>query len=57
MQIFSQKTADFRRKPQKTAGTRSKPQIGVCPLRFVPSSAALDPEGPAIEKIQSRLIA
>ena len=38
---FSQETADFRRKPQKTAGTRSKPQIGVCPLRFVPLSAAL----------------
>ena len=38
---FSQKTADFRRKPQKTAGTRRKPQIGVCPLGFVPSSAAL----------------
>ena len=37
---FSQKTADFRRKPQKTAGTRRKPQIGVRPLRFVPSSAA-----------------
>ena len=29
---FSQKTADFRRKPQ----------IGVCPLRFVPLSAALN---------------
>ena len=35
--------ADFRRKPQilagkpqKTAGTLRKPQIGVCPLRFVP---------------------
>ena len=39
---FSQKTADFRRKPQKTAGTRRKPQIGVCPLRFVPLSAALN---------------
>ena len=38
---FSQKTADFRRKPQKTAGTRRKLQIGVCPLRFVPLSAAL----------------
>ena len=33
---FSQKTADFRRKPQITAGTRRTPQIGVCPLRFVP---------------------
>ena len=31
-----EKTADFRREPQKTAGTRRKPQIGVCPLRFVP---------------------
>ena len=41
---FSQKTADFRRKPQKTAGTRRKPQIGVCPLRFVPLSAALQVE-------------
>ena len=39
--IFSQKTTDFRRKLQKTAGTRRKPQIGVCPLRFVPLSAAL----------------
>ena len=38
---FSQKTADFRRKPQETAGTRRKLQIGVCPLRFVPLSAAL----------------
>ena len=38
---FSQKTADFRREPQKTAGTRRKPQIAVCPLRFVPFSAAL----------------
>ena len=42
---FSWKTkhlgsADFRRKPQKTAGTRRKPQIGVCPFRFVPLSAA-----------------
>ena len=37
----SEKTADFRRKPLKTAGTRRKPQIGVCPLRFVPLSAAL----------------
>ena len=30
---FSQKTADFRKNPQK-------PQIGVCPLRFIPLSAA-----------------
>ena len=29
---FSQNTADSCRKPQKTAGTRRKPQIGVCPL-------------------------
>ena len=28
---FSQKTADFCRKPQNSAGTRRKPQIGVCP--------------------------
>ena len=36
---FSQKTADFRRETaEKTAGTRRKPQIGVCPLRFVPLS-------------------
>ena len=35
---YSQKTADFHRKPQKTAGTRGKPQIGDCPLRFVPLS-------------------
>ena len=40
---LSQKTADFRRNLQKTAGTRRKPQIGVCPLRFVPLSAALFP--------------
>ena len=39
---FSQKTADFRRSPQKTAGTLRKPQISVCPLRFVPLGAALD---------------
>ena len=37
---FSQKTANFLRKPQKTAGTRRRPQIGVRPLWFVPSSAA-----------------
>ena len=41
----SQKTADFRRKPQKTAGARRKPLIGVCPLRFVPLSAALNSQG------------
>ena len=35
----SQKTADFQRKPQKTAGTRRRPQIiCVCPLRFVPQA-------------------
>ena len=28
-------------KPQICAETRRKPQIGVCPLRFVPLSAAL----------------
>ena len=28
-------TSDFRREPQKTAGTGKKPQIGVCPLRLV----------------------
>ena len=40
--------ADFRRKPLIFAGNRrkpqepaEKPQIGVCPLRFVPLSAAL----------------
>ena len=43
---FSWKTeylgnVDFRRKPQKTAGARRKPQIGVCPFRFVPLCAAL----------------
>ena len=38
---FSQKTIDFRRKPLIFAGNRRKPQIGVCPLRFVPLSAAL----------------
>ena len=38
---FSQETADFRRNPQKTAGTCRKPQIGGCPLRFVPLSAPL----------------
>ena len=38
-QIFAE-TADFPRKPQIFAGTRRKPQIGVCPLRFVPLSAA-----------------
>ena len=32
---FSQETAE-------TAGTRRKPQIGVCPLRFVPLSTALE---------------
>ena len=42
---FSQKTADFRGKPQKTTGTRRKPQIGVRPLRFVPLSAALSGVG------------
>ena len=41
-QIFAKKKkTDFRRKPQKNAGTRRKPQIGVCPLWFVPLSAAL----------------
>ena len=38
---FSQKTADFRRKPQETEGIRRKPQIGVCPLGFIPLNAAL----------------
>ena len=33
--------AHFRREPQMFAGNRRKPQIGVCPLRFVPLSAAL----------------
>ena len=33
---FRRKPADFRRKPQRTAGTRRKPLIGVCPLGFVP---------------------
>ena len=37
---FSQRTADFRRKLQKTAGTRRKPQIGGCRLRFVPFISA-----------------
>ena len=37
----AEKAADFRRKPLKTAGTCRKPQIGVCPLRFVPLRAAL----------------
>ena len=46
---FSQETADFCRKPQKTAGTRRKPQIGVRPLRFVPLSAALRKSG--VEKL------
>ena len=37
-QIFAGK----RRKPrQRTAGTRRKPQIGVCPHRFFPSGAAV----------------
>ena len=45
---FSQKTADFRRKPQKIAGTRRKPRIGVCPLRFVPFSAALQRSGEGV---------
>ena len=34
--------SDLCRKPQKTVGTRRKLQIGVCPLRFVPLSVALD---------------
>ena len=38
---FSRKTADFRGKPQIFSGTRRKPQIGVCPLRFAPLSVAL----------------
>ena len=33
------------RKLQKTAGTRRKPLIGVCPLRFVPLSAAFESNG------------
>ena len=40
---FSQKTAGNRRKSQETAETRRKPQIGIGPLGFVPSSAALFP--------------
>ena len=52
---------DFRRKPQKTAGTRSKPQIGVCPLRlrFVPLSAALemtDQTQPNVHQISTRVM-
>ena len=35
-QIFAE-TAVFRRKPQKTAGTRRKPQIGVEALPYSPS--------------------
>ena len=31
---FSMKAADFRRKPQQTAGTCRKPQIGFRPLRL-----------------------
>ena len=42
---FSQETADFHRNPQKAAGTRRKPQIGICPLGFVPLSAALPKPG------------
>ena len=30
---FRRKTADVGRKPQKTAGTRRKLQIGICPLK------------------------
>ena len=40
-EMLSQKTADFCRKSQKTAGTPRRPQIGVCLLRFVPLRAAL----------------
>ena len=36
-QIFEEN----RRFSQETTGTRRKPQIGVCPLRFIPARAAL----------------
>ena len=45
-QIFAgNRRFSFRRKPQKTADFRREPQIGVCPLRFVPLSAALESLG------------
>ena len=42
LQIFAENRRFSQRNPQKTAGTRRKPQIGVCPLTFVPLSAALN---------------
>ena len=39
---FSQKTADFRRKPPIFAENRRKPQIGLCHLRSVTFSSALE---------------
>ena len=45
---FLQKTADF-----KTAGTRKKLQIGVCPFRLVPLNAALEELGVAPKVLQN----
>ena len=47
---FLQKATDFRREPQIFAGTCRKPQIGVCPLRFVPLSAALTGSPPCHDR-------
>ena len=39
--FLEKKKLGKRRFSQESAGTRRKPQIGVCPLKFVPLSAAL----------------